>query len=116
MKNNKIIIHRGRSYIIIVPVVYEDGTAVAISSSEDVIRFSVRRQTEGPVVINKVMSYDNETGTASVELTPADTKDLQLGYYHYDIGVDFSDGSFFDLVEWSEFNLLPSASQHEEQD
>ena len=39
------------------------------------------------------------------------TSSLELGHYYYDIAIDFSDGSFYDLVEWSEFDLLPSAAQ-----
>lgn len=111
MNNKKIEIRRGRTLPVSVPVVYDDdGSRVDISGA-DIITFAVRAQRDGAVFIKKTMSYDDETGYASVKIDPSDTIGQELGTYHYDICISFSDGDDFDLVEWSEFEILASTAE-----
>ena len=107
---NEIKIRRGRSKVIEAPVIYRDGSALSLESG-DVVRFAVRASADGETLINKTMIYDDNENKVALTLAPADTSSLELGHYYYDIAIDFSDGTFYDLVEWSEFDLLPSAAQ-----
>lgn len=107
-KENRIRLRRGRSALIQAPLVYSDGSALELESG-DVVRFAVRSGADGELLISKTMVQAD--GKASLELAPSDTSSLELGHYYYDIGIDFSDGTFYDLVEWTGFDLLPSAAQ-----
>ncbi|MBQ8134924.1 MAG: hypothetical protein IJ192_11050 [Clostridia bacterium] len=42
-------------------------------------------------------------------LKPEDTADLEVDRYHYDIGVVFLDRNYREIIEWAEFDVLPSA-------
>jgi len=108
MTKNHIDLRRGRSVLIEAPLCYKDKSPIELENG-DIVRFAVRSSADGELLIDKTMIAAN--GKVSLTLTPADTASLELGNYYYDIGIDFLDGTFYDLVEWAEFDLLPSASQ-----
>lgn len=54
---------------------------------------------------------DSESGGWKLKLDPADTINLSVGIYHYDIGLENADGDYDDIIEWNEFRVNKSASQ-----
>lgn len=109
---NKIAINRGRSKTIRVPVICKDGSTCVLSD-DDIIRFAVKAHEDGEALIKKTLEYDKENNKATLNLVPSDTADMDCDRYFYDIGVDFANGDYRDIISWAEFEVLPSAAGKE---
>lgn len=109
---NEFSVHKGRTKKIRVPVVYKDGTACKLVDG-DVIRFATKTAENSVILFEKTLEYDKSNDKAILTFDPEDTADLPCGDYYYDIGVDFADGGYKDIIEWAKFHVLPSAAGKE---
>lgn len=109
-EDNIITLRRGRSLSRIVTAVTESGEPYVINTG-DVVHFAVCDDRTDAVVIEKILEYDSESGGWKLKLDPADTINLSVGIYHYDIGLENADGDYDDIIEWNEFRVNKSASQ-----
>ena len=48
-------------------------------------------------------------GEYYLELTPADTANLEYGLYHYDVGLQVGATVLYNVIEWSDFLIKPNA-------
>lgn len=46
-----------------------------------------------------------------LELTPADTADLEPGKYYYDVGMQHGENTFYNIIEASVFEIKPNISE-----
>lgn len=105
-----IKLHKGRSFTGLVTAVTDEGAAY-VPESGDIVRFAVCEDRNGTTVISKTLPYNDTDGGWELVIDPADTSTLDPGIYHYDIGIQFTNGGYEDLIELSDFVILPSASQ-----
>lgn len=74
----------------------------------DVVKFALASDRDGQAIIEKTMTYNSESGEYSVELTPAETTQLDADErYWFDIGIQLSDGKFYRVIECTELWILP---------
>lgn len=107
---NDIKLRKGRSLSAALTILTDEGEAY-VPASGDTVRFAVCSDRDGTTVISKTLEYDSENEVWALELEPSDTSSLDAGTYHYDIGMQFSAGGYADVIELTDFVILPSASQ-----
>ena len=108
---NDIRLRKGRSLSAALTILTDEGEAYTPASG-DTVRFAVCSDRDGTTVINKTLEYDSENEVWALELEPSDTSSLDAGTYHYDIGMQFAAGGYADVIELTDFVILPSASQY----
>ena len=81
-------------------------------TSNDSIRFALKHKsmtrnrgnyTDKNPLILKQISVD----TMTLNILPADTKNLEFGTYVYDIEVQFEDGTVETVIDTADFNITP---------
>lgn len=107
---NAIEIRKGRTLSKSVTAITDSGEPYTPVTG-DVVRFAVCEDRGGTVVISKTLEWDSTNQCWQLELDPADTSALEPGTYHYDIGIQFAAGGYADIIELTDFVILPSASQ-----
>lgn len=85
--DNYIVLTRGDTFLAQVNISTVEGEPYTPVEG-DLITFSVRRRYTSRVVISKTVPVD----TLILELVPADTADLDVGVYVYDIDIIFPNG------------------------
>lgn len=108
---NDIRLRKGRSLSAALTILTDDGEAY-VPESGDTVRFAVCSDRDGTTVISKTLEYDSTDGVWALELEPSDTSSLEPGTYHYDIGMQYAAGGYADVIEYTDFVILPSASQY----
>lgn len=78
----------------------------------DVIRFGVKPDGEFGRYLLKKDTGELEEGLATITLQPEDTIGMEIGKYHFDIGLQ-SEGMYFPIVKYSEFILEPNITAKE---
>ena len=90
----RVYLTRGDSATIVVGAKFKHTKETYIPQEGDALRFALRSMAEcgcdkeERVVLTKTIPIDTQTLT----LEPADTEDLPLGEYWYDIEITFADG------------------------
>lgn len=106
----KLVIPRGTTFRAVIPLFYDDGSAYTYTSG-DVMRFGVKPcDLSGELLISKTLSYDTDEGGFVLELAPADTAELDIGTYLYDIGLE-SGSDYFIPIECDEFIIGRAVTQ-----
>lgn len=98
-KFNKIMLTRGDSASICIEVVDLEGNKYEIKPS-DTIKFSVVQPSTGEVVIEKIASPEHY-----IVLAPADTSNLEVGLYQYDVQLTTGNGNIYTIIVPSIFEL-----------
>lgn len=74
----------------------------------DVVKFGLASDRNRQAVIEKTMSYDSQSGEYSVELTPAETVQLNADErYWIDIGLQTSDSKYYRVIPITEIWVIP---------
>lgn len=83
--NYQISMYRGDSETIKINLTNKDGSARPLLSDES-IYMTVRKTTESDeVVLSKIVTKQDSPGVVLINLAPADTANLPVGNYVYDI-------------------------------
>lgn len=111
MARQDISIIRGTSNVFTLSVANADGSPFILEEGQSLI-FAVKKRlmTDNRVLIKKIKHRVDE-GTYYLELMPEDTKDLELGKYYYDVGLQYGEKIFFNIIEASIFEIRPNISQ-----
>lgn len=80
----------------------ENGTSIPFES-DDTVYFTIKKRLEDTEnALQKVITVFDE-GSAVIEITPEDTKSLELGEYIYDIQLTRADGKITTIIPPSLF-------------
>jgi hypothetical protein len=113
---NALQVVRGSSKTIDLTVTNEDGNPVDLTGST--VYFTVKRLvTDASPLIQKKSSdaleidiFDPRGGVARIYLNPADTQNLALNPYVFDVWVVLSSGKRYPVVGPATFDMLPSVT------
>ena len=74
-----------------------------------VFALKVGKTDEQRVLVKKITSAVD--GEYYLELSPADTADLEPGKYYYDIGLQHGKSVFYNVIQASPFTILPNITK-----
>lgn len=82
----------------------KDGNPFTLETGQ-VLVFGLKKRPEHEscVLVKKITHSAN--GEYYLELTPADTAELEHGTYFYDIGLQHGESIFYNVIESSEFKI-----------
>lgn len=90
------------------------GEPLRLSAGEKII-FGIKKSIASSYIVKKVLTPEHElNGVYPVVLTPEELNKIPERYY-YDASVQFPDGSFIKIVPKSNFDLLDSITEKEEE-
>ena len=91
----------------------ENGEPLRLSSGEKIIFGIKRTQTDSTYVVKKVLTSSDEiNGVYPILLTPEQLSVVPMWYY-YDVGVQFTDGSFIKVIPKALFDIRASITEKE---
>ncbi len=71
----------------------------AINLENCVVKFSVRKKPEMPLILEKELEILDMSGECFLEVS-ADDMNLELGDYYFDIQITWDDGKILTPVKW----------------
>ena len=74
-------------------------------STGDVVTFSVRKNFNSELALQKVVTEFNEDGKAIIEIASSDTRDMSFGKHVYDIQLTRADGTVTTIVKPAVFEI-----------
>lgn len=109
MKQNLEIV-RGTSNTFGLTITDGDGNPYTLSENDTLVFGLKRRERDDQRVLIKPITHsvDDEY---FLELSPEDTIDLVPGRYYYDVGLQRGDDVFYNIVEQSEFLIIPNVTK-----
>ena len=112
-ENNSIYIVRGTTLTVNIGVTLANGDAYE-AGQDDVLRFCVKKDPDDEAyAIHKELTAANYSdGSFALQLSPSDTKDLEVGRYYYDVGLQV-DGEYYMIIEESLFVVQQNISERE---
>lgn len=103
-----IRITKGQSVMLELEVKARSGVLVDLSGGS--IAMSIKRKTsDGQNLVSLTATLGQPKGTASISITPANTKPLEPGFYVYDIWYTSAGGDREPLVAASRLFLAPTS-------
>lgn len=91
----------------------ENGEPLRLSAGEKIIFGIKRTQADSAYVVKKVLTSSDEiNGVYPISLTPEQLSVVPVWYY-YDVGVQFTDGSFIKVIPKSLFDIRASITEKE---
>mgnify|MGYP006916027032 CR=1 FL=1 len=117
ISKNKISITRGDSAYLDINIFNEDGTAYTLHDG-DTVQAQVRTEPNiGELLIDASLEngkiYVNDNGAIVWHIFPADTRNLEIGTYSYDVQIVTADGDVFTFIEDSDFRVTNEVTWHE---
>ena len=111
MAKHDLSIVRGTSNVFGLAITNADGTPFVLEDNQTLV-FAVKRKLkdEDRVLIKKV-THSVEEGTFYLELFPSDTMDLDIGKYYYDVGLQYGESGFFNVIEASVLEIKANVSK-----
>jgi hypothetical protein len=97
-----IEITRGRNLTLKVYVATKDG-AYTLASGEQLVFGVKKRFWHDELLICKTVT-SGTNGVYEINLTPADTEQLELGKYFYDVGLQ-NGSNYYEIIKTSAFKL-----------
>ena len=112
-ENNSIYIVRGTTLTVNIGVTQANGDDYEVGES-DVLRFCVKRDPDDEeYAIRKELTAANYSdGSFSLQISPSDTEDLEIGRYYYDVGLQVN-GEYYMIIEESLFVIQQNISERE---
>jgi len=110
MKQDLSIV-RGTSNVFGLVVTDADGDPFIIESGQVLVFGVKKRPKDEDRVLIKTITHSVDDGTYYLELTPADTADLEPGKYFYDVGLQHGANVFFNVIEASVFEIKPNITE-----
>lgn len=110
-KKNNIRITRGESKAFNVFVPDSEGESRELATGEKLVFGVVRNTNDEEYLITKTLTsanYDSESGKYLLKIDPADTEEMDVAKYNYDIWL-VSGGEKIPVIGWSTFELTPNA-------
>lgn len=88
----------------------ETGNEYTLESGQ-VLVFAIKREKTDTerLLVKKITHAVN--GEYYLELTPADTADLEPGRYWYDVGLQHGNSVFYNVIRADVFTVLPGVTQ-----
>ncbi len=74
-----------------------DASDNAILKAGDQVAFTIRKNLETPVLLERTVS-EIQDGMATIKILPEDTKNMELGSYLYDLKLIRKDGNIDTLI------------------
>ena len=107
---HKMEIVRGTSNVFGITVKDAEGDLYFLKDDE-VLVFGLKKspRDEKCVLVKSITHMAN--GEYYLELTPADTSNLEYGQYFYDIGIQVGRSVLYNVIEFSEFLIKPNAAK-----
>lgn len=101
---------RGTTNSFGVTVTDEEGNEYTLEEDQ-VLVFGLKRNEfdENRVLVKKITRRSN--GEHYLEISPADTANLEPGTYYYDIGMQQGENVFYNVVESSKFIIKPNVTK-----
>lgn len=91
----------------------ENGEPLRLSAGEKIVFGIKYSHTDNSYAVKKVLTSSNEVnGVYPVMLTPEELSVVPTRYF-YDVGIQFSDGTFIKVVPKSNFDIEASITQKE---
>lgn len=109
MKQNLEIV-RGTSNTFGLTITDGDGNPYTLSENDSLVFGLKRRERDEQRVLIKPITHVVD-GEYFLELSPEDTVDLFPGRYYYDVGLQRGEEVFYNIVEQSEFLLIPNVTK-----
>lgn len=111
MAKHDLSIVRGTSNVFGLAITNADGTPFVLEDNQTLV-FAVKKNPKkyDRVLVKKV-SHSVEEGIYYLELFPSDTTDIEPGRYYYDVGLQYGESVFFNVIEASVFEIKPNISQ-----
>lgn len=106
----KLEIVRGTSNVFCISVKDAEGRPYILEEGEALVFGLKDFPKDAECVLVKTIT-NGPDGEYYLELTPADTANLEDGLYHYDIGLQRGENTFFNVIPMSDFVLLPNAAK-----
>lgn len=98
---NDIFLTRGDTARFTVTLINVCDDKVYTPSSDDLFRFTVKKDAHDKQIIFQKVSQ----GNPAFHIVPEDTKELDFRKYVYDIELTTSSGDVYTVVDYSEFNV-----------
>jgi len=110
LSNHPIEIVRGTTNAFSIAVTDKNGAPYTLETGQ-VLVFGLKRHwnSEDRVLAKKITGTVN--GEYYLELTPADTADLEPGKYCYDVGLQHGSYVFYNVIEPSIFIIKPNVTK-----
>lgn len=91
----------------------ENGEPLRLSAGEKIVFGIKRTHADENYIVKKVLTSSDEiNGVYPISLTPEQLSVVPMWYY-YDVGVQFTDGSFVKVIPKSLFDIQASITQKE---
>ena len=88
----------------------ESGAEYTLEAGQSLVfGLKMNENDDERILIKKISNTVN--GEHYLELTPADTADLPIGRYYYDVGLQHGDNIFYSVIESSPFTIKPNITR-----
>ena len=107
MASNNISFVRGTTEAFEVDIVDEAGKAIPSADLEGAVaQFVIRTAPDAPTtVLTLVPVVNTAKSTLLISIASGDTSSLALGIYVYQVSITLADGSYYDVIDYSVFDL-----------
>lgn len=110
MQNQYISIVRGTTNAFGIKVLDREGDEFTLESNQVLVFGVKRRPTDLERILVKTITT-SVNGEYYLELTPADTADIEPGKYFYDVGMQQGESVFYNVIEASVFEIKPNITE-----
>ena len=108
--SEKLAIVRGTTNSFGISVFGVDGKPYVLEENQVLVFGLKRKLTDNERVLIKTIT--NKVDDAYLlELTPEDTANLETGKYYYDVGLQYGDSVFYNVIEASGFEIKPNITE-----
>ena len=107
---HKLKIVRGTSNVFGITVKDDEGNQYVLKENEKLVFGLKKSPRDEKCVLIKPITHIVD-GEYYLELTPADTSQLEYGQYFYDVGLQVGTNVFYPVIELSEFLIKPNAAK-----
>lgn len=105
-----IEIVRGTSNSFGIELMNGDGNPYTLAEGQSLVFGLKRNERDSETIFKKIISeYINEA--YYLEISPADTMELDVGQYYYDVGLQEGDSDFYNVIECSPFRITPNVTK-----
>ena len=111
MAKHDLSIVRGTSNVFGLAITNADGTPFFLEDGQALVFAVKKRPKDEERVLVKKVTNSIEEGTFYLELFPSDTEDIEAGRYYYDVGLQYGNSVFFNVIEASVFDIKPNISK-----
>lgn len=110
MKNQLISIVRGTTNAFGIKVTDDEGKEYTLESGQVLVFGIKKKPTDMERLLVKTIT-NTVNGEYYLELTPADTENIEPGKYFYDVGMQQGESIFYNIIEASVFEIKPNITE-----